>query len=515
MKKQIIKTTRWLVAAATLNMSSITKAQNVGISSTGLMPDNSAGLDVNFSNKGLLIPRVALTSVNDAATIPSPATSLLVYNNGTGGLTPAGYYYNAGTPGSPNWVRLMPATGTGGAWLITGNAGLNATINFLGTTDNVDLVFRTNNTERMRILSSNGNVGIGISSPLNRLHVGGGDVRIGELNPPGTGTLPGYGRMLFFSGGPAGIYNSDNSDVVWIARYNKSSDYTEIRVNLGDNCEAGDAFVIQSSGGGGGCPANKSLFRVQADGRVKIGTNASPLPAKLEVYDSSDVAFISVSANLAANGTQGYVGYRLGNSDQSWAIYQGDPDGGFGVGPRNFEIWEYPSNPGSASECCRRRLIIENTYSMFTGQGPVNIVLQSNGNVCTYGSFVGCSDERLKKDFRAFNDVLDKINSVDPFYYKWDVENYPNKFNDTTIQIGFKAKEMEKYFPYLVSMDSEGYRQIKYDKITVVLWKAIQELYEENSQLKHKVVQLEQQNKLIVSELKVIKQHIGIGEAKK
>ncbi|MBN1926142.1 MAG: hypothetical protein JW798_09925, partial [Prolixibacteraceae bacterium] len=55
-------------------------AQNVGINADGSAPDNSAMLDVDASNKGLLIPRVALTGANDATTIASPATSLLIYN---------------------------------------------------------------------------------------------------------------------------------------------------------------------------------------------------------------------------------------------------------------------------------------------------------------------------------------------------------------------------------------------------------------------------------------------------
>ena len=75
-----------------LLMGNILKAQ-VGIGTSLFTPDASAELEIQSTNKGLLIPRVALTSVNDVTTIPSPATSLLVYNNGTGGLTPTGFYY--------------------------------------------------------------------------------------------------------------------------------------------------------------------------------------------------------------------------------------------------------------------------------------------------------------------------------------------------------------------------------------------------------------------------------------
>jgi len=84
-------------------------AQNVGIGPNVFTPDNSAGVEMQFTNKGLLIPRVALTSTTDGTTIPSPAHSLIVYNNGIGGLSPEGFYYNAGTTSSPNWVKLSIA----------------------------------------------------------------------------------------------------------------------------------------------------------------------------------------------------------------------------------------------------------------------------------------------------------------------------------------------------------------------------------------------------------------------
>jgi Chaperone of endosialidase len=59
------------------------------------------------------------------------------------------------------------------AWGLSGNAGTSATTNFLGTTDAVDFLFRTNNTERMRILSG-GNVGIGTNAPAFKFAVSGG-----------------------------------------------------------------------------------------------------------------------------------------------------------------------------------------------------------------------------------------------------------------------------------------------------------------------------------------------------
>lgn len=81
-------------------------SQNVGINATGATADASAMLDIASSSKGLLIPRIALTSTTDVSTVSSPTTSLLVYNTATAGTSPnnviPGYYYYTGT----SWVPI-------------------------------------------------------------------------------------------------------------------------------------------------------------------------------------------------------------------------------------------------------------------------------------------------------------------------------------------------------------------------------------------------------------------------
>jgi len=124
-------------------------AQSVGINNTGAVPDASAMLDVNHPNKGLLVPRVALTATNVAAPVTTPATSLLVYNTETIADVTPGYYYWSGTA----WVRLATGTPSGGGtgWLLTGNAGTVDGTNFIGTTDDVPFNIRVNNQKAGRI----------------------------------------------------------------------------------------------------------------------------------------------------------------------------------------------------------------------------------------------------------------------------------------------------------------------------------------------------------------------------
>lgn len=87
---------------------SATSAGNVGIGTTA--PTASAVLQVSSTNKGILMPQVALLSATDVATIPSPATSLMIYNtatagSGTSAVTPGYYYYNGSI-----WASLVSTT---------------------------------------------------------------------------------------------------------------------------------------------------------------------------------------------------------------------------------------------------------------------------------------------------------------------------------------------------------------------------------------------------------------------
>jgi len=122
------------------------QAQNVGIGTA--TPHPSARLHIEDNARGLLIPNVALTATNVAAPVTSPATSLLVYNTATAGtgataVTPGFYYWDGS-----QWVRLASGgAGGGNAWLLTGNAGTDPAVNFLGTTDNNSLRIRVNNQQ--------------------------------------------------------------------------------------------------------------------------------------------------------------------------------------------------------------------------------------------------------------------------------------------------------------------------------------------------------------------------------
>ncbi len=119
--------------------ASVSGAQNVGIGNGAVLPDASAMLDIQSDSKGLLIPRLSTAQRN---AIVSPATGLLIFQvDGT-----AGFYFNSGTPVSPNWLPLSVTDN----WSLTGNSGTNPANHFIGTTDGTNFLIKTNNVERVR-----------------------------------------------------------------------------------------------------------------------------------------------------------------------------------------------------------------------------------------------------------------------------------------------------------------------------------------------------------------------------
>jgi hypothetical protein len=112
-----------------------------------------AALEVVSNNTGVLLPKLNTTQRNAIVTADLQ-NGLLLYNTDSSVFQ----FYNGSA-----WNTV--GAGVSGAvvgWSSGGNSGTNPATNFIGTTDTERLVFRTDDIERMTILSS-GAVGIGTS----------------------------------------------------------------------------------------------------------------------------------------------------------------------------------------------------------------------------------------------------------------------------------------------------------------------------------------------------------------
>ena len=117
----------------------------VAIAASTATADPSAMLDVQSTSKGALVPR--MTNAQRAA-ISLPANALLVFCTDA----PSGYYYNAGTTTSINWVILSAGalTGTGttnyiSKWTASGVLG-NSMVFDNGTNVGIGTASSTTNT---------------------------------------------------------------------------------------------------------------------------------------------------------------------------------------------------------------------------------------------------------------------------------------------------------------------------------------------------------------------------------
>ncbi len=108
----------------------------------------NATLDITASNvssptanDGILIPRID----NFPSTNPTAdQNGMMVFVTGNGTPVKGFYYWDNGVN---TWIKIDNETG----WSLIGNSGTNSATNFIGTTDNESLVFRTNNTEKLRL----------------------------------------------------------------------------------------------------------------------------------------------------------------------------------------------------------------------------------------------------------------------------------------------------------------------------------------------------------------------------
>ena len=309
MKRTLLRSTLTaLVAACALTAS----AQGVAINSTGAAPDPLAMVDVTgvAPVRGLLIPRMTEA---DRLAIPVVAASngLWVYqtddNTTQHGLW---YYDNACACPGPAWRRMADGRG----WNFGGNTGTNDAVNYIGTADAIDLVFRTNNVERMRVAAT-GEVGIGNPAPAEALHVTGG-VRLDDpVNANGSiGNLSGtirYNPVSTYHEGnvnntPAGYQRLENAEQRVV-----NAPYEGFQLICGPGSATGSAYTGNSTN-----QSNTPFVTANSSGRVQYIFRAAELTAlglcpgnvtEIALYvlddDNTSAPQTAINAEITLNNT--------------------------------------------------------------------------------------------------------------------------------------------------------------------------------------------------------------------
>ena len=145
---------------ALLTLTTSVYAQNVAINNTGASANSYAVLDIDdtANNKGVLMPRITSAERAAISGLGASEEGLTVYDTSTDS-----YWFWDGT----QWLEME---GSISGWSSAGNAGTSPGTDFIGTIDAQDLIFKTDNAERVRV-EATGEIGIGESSPLDALHL--------------------------------------------------------------------------------------------------------------------------------------------------------------------------------------------------------------------------------------------------------------------------------------------------------------------------------------------------------
>lgn len=109
------------------------------------------------------------------------------------------------------------------------------------------------------------------------------------------------------------------------------------------------------------------------------------------------------------------------------------------------------------------------------------------GDVVAYGS----SDRELKDNIKPIENSLEKLKQIGGYTFDWNDKQTTYEGHD----VGVIAQEIELVLPEVVTTRDNGYKAVKYEKITPLLIEAIKEQQKQIDELNALVNQLIQNNK--------------------
>ncbi|HMP21845.1 MAG TPA: tail fiber domain-containing protein [Ferruginibacter sp.] len=494
--------------------------------SPGLMTDNGAGIAINTNNanphtsallditstgKGVLVPR--MTSAERTA-ITSPAKGLLLFDNTTNT-----FWFHNGT----SWTELGGGN-SGNSWNLTGNNISN---------------------------SNSGNVGIGTTTPLAKLHVadsavlftatgiGGLNLPLPHSSPPVEGTgirMMWYpGKAAFRSGGAFNQWDKDSigvfstafgisSKAIGITSFSTGYNTTargDRSTSMGSSTEAigfaSTSFGFETIASGYGSTSMGVLTNAigQFSTSTGFGTNAIGLFSSSFGYATSAKTYggsVIGSYNDVTDNPNPSIANQLDRLFQIGNGTSGENRRNALTVLRNGNMGLGVLNPDFILDV-NGRMRLRSGNNLSAGINLNNnantamaafIGMRSTDNEVGFYGYTGTAGWRFLVNTTTGNawmqgaltqnsDVRLKKN-ITPLSHTLgaiqQIKGYTYQWKDPTSpdeQIGLLAQELQKVYPQLVKENANGDLSVNYNGMIPVLLEAIKELQQKVAELEKKI----------------------------
>jgi hypothetical protein len=424
-----------------LTAGSATVGGNVGIgtSTPGQKLDvaGNANVSGNGTVGGLLTAGSATVSgnVGIGTTAAAPATQALDVRgnvrlgaNGGSSATGTGQTIEFVGPGlntdPVGFYRVNPASDQSELRVVVGDGADNNDKFVVGRTSaSAEGGIPTSTFTPNFTVTSAGNVGIGTSTPAQKLDVTGnanvsGNSSVGGLLTAGSATVSGN----------VGIGTSTPGQKLDVAGNANVSGNAVVAgtLGIGTTTPAGGLHITSGNGGPGTGTGTAGV----------VMGGAATLPPYLELRGSG----------TSGSPTTPYLDFAE-TSDQDYAT---------------------------------RLISVGGTLNV---SGSNALLLKVNGSVqATNVTYT--SDARFKQHVRPLVGALSSVLALRGVRYEWNALGVQHGGTAGASQVGVLAQEVEKVYPELVSTDKDGYKAVNYAQLTPVLLEAIKELAAQNEALK-------------------------------
>ncbi len=377
----------------------------------------------------------------------------------------AGHVLTADATGNATW---QAASGSGD-FSNGGDAG--GADRTLGNTDNYDLGFLTNNTNRLHI-QNDGNVGIGTTSPAALLDVQGAGSDEGGVSTDNEITAHFKNSRTdehsaisidAISGKDAILHIAHNGDSMWDLRNDNS---------------AGNDFQIRYQGGSG---SNQTKLTMESDGDVGIGTTSPEgklhVNGRLELPDNDATPTAGSGAIEIGNQLRIDKNEIITNTGVTLFL-QLDNGGDLQVDNGTLLVDASANRVGIGTNTPGTKLAVNG----LTGTSSYNNV---KVNTSTGDFYYETSSKRYKEDIQNFKTNFHKILEMKPKKYKDNASGQR--------EIGYIAEDFDDtgLNDLVIYNEEKKPNGLKYDRISLYLVEIVKEQQKKISELEERIKNLE------------------------